>query len=230
MTMSDTPSFTLDDYQDASAPAASVPAPEAPPAQAAVQPPKRGRPPGRTAAREQAREPAREAVRSNVPQGLTRRRRDNVDPYHVPQDIIPEGYEYQWNAVSVTGNTDVVLDKSMGFYENHWRPVPAERHPGLFMPYGTTGQIVRGGVRLEERPKYLSDEARAEQVMAARMQMRVQTESVMGRMAKSLPDGLAAPNAYQRGRFNTDRAMVQIDRSLDIPQAAGNYQLAEHGE
>ncbi len=207
--------FVLDDLSEAPAPEAEAAAPASAPRRQARA--------TRTTARTQPREPVREEPR------LKRVRRDNVDPFFVPPDIIPEGFTYQWNAVSVIGNTDVVLDKLMGYYENHWRPVPAERHPGMFVPYGSKGEIIRGGLRLEERPKYLTDEANAEQVMIAKQQMRIQTESVMGRLGQTLGPGMAAPNSYQRSRFNTDRAMVQIDRNLDIP-AAGEYTLAEPGQ
>ena len=187
---------------------------------------RRGRPPGRASARPAAREPVRtEAVRE-IPRGLKRVRRDQTDQFDFPQSIIPEGWSYQWCAVSVYNNADVVRSKSMGYYENHWRAVMHERHPGVFAPPGTTGPIIRDGMCLQERPKYLTDEAKAEQVIAAKTQLRAQTESTMGRLAKHLGPGMEAPNAYQRGRFQTDQAKIQIDRSMDIPPPGG-YQPAD---
>lgn len=199
-----------------------APPPESPADPQATAAARRGRPPRAT--REVTREPVREAPR------LQRRRRDSVDPFRVPQDIIPEGMTYQWNAVTVMGNADVVLDKTMGYYENHWRAVPAERHPGMFLPYGSTGSIIRGGMRLEERPKYLTDEAMAEQAQIARQQMQIQSESVMGRMSKALPDGFAQPNATQRRAFKTggNNLRMSIDPALDVP--APGYTLADSGE
>jgi hypothetical protein len=199
--------------------------------------PKRGRPPKASAGREPAREAPREAalnsdghvvVRGRDGEVLTRRRRDGSDPFFIPDGIIPEGYTYQWNAVTVTGNADVVLDKTMGYYENGWRPVEAERHPGMFVPRGTKGHIIRGGCRLEERPLALTREAQREMEYQARLQMKTQSDSVMGSLNRALPDGFATPNASQRRQLGAggDNIRMSIDRGLDLP-ASGGYQIAE---
>jgi hypothetical protein len=49
-------------------------------------------------------------------------------------------------------------------------PVPAERHPGRFLPAGYTGSIIIGGMILMERPEELEQEARDEDRMRARAQ------------------------------------------------------------
>src|SRR6266446_3536245 len=112
------------------------------------------------------REPTRDASRSGgvVVTGrsgevLTRKRKGVADPFHIPAEMVPEGWEYQWCAVTVAGNAEVVLDMNLGFAENGWRSVPADRYPGRFMPPRSTGSIIRGGQMLMERPKALSDEA-----------------------------------------------------------------------
>src|SRR5215469_2284972 len=110
------------------------------------------RPATRGSGRDEAREPERESRDGELVVGrngevLTRKRKGGADPYHIPPELIPKGWTYQWNAISVVGNTDVVLDQANGMYENGWRPVPAERHPGMFIPRGKIGDIVRGGLR-----------------------------------------------------------------------------------
>lgn len=101
---------------------------------------------------------------------LTRKRTGNTDPYAIPQHIIPTGWDYQWNTYTVVGQEAV--DSQILMAENGWRPVPAERHAGMFMPEGYKGQILRGGMRLEERPKVLSEEAKREDYERAVGQVR----------------------------------------------------------
>lgn len=62
--------------------------------------------------------------------------------FDLAKDLAPVGMAYQWNehlnaAAKVVG----------------WKCIPASRHPGLFMPYGYTGDIEVNGLWLMERPK-----------------------------------------------------------------------------
>lgn len=189
---------------------------------------RRGRP--RT---KQQRDPVREATRGGPVVGrdgeqLTRRRVAGIDEYHIPDHIVPAGWSYQWNTVTVYNNNDLVVAQSMAMYENGWRPVPASRHPGMFVPVGTKGDIVRGGQRLEERPKSMTDEARAEDVSVARRQMLDRDQSLMG--------GKANVNAAMRGGFEMGgkyrgtggNLKMSIDPAIDAP--APSHPLAEPGE
>ena len=87
-------------------------------------------------------------------------------------DLIPDGWEYQWNTYTVSG--EKAVDSIQTMHLNGWEPVPAERHPGIFMPLDHKGMILRGGMCLEERPTQLSAEAREEESMKAAAQMRDQ--------------------------------------------------------
>jgi hypothetical protein len=69
----------------------------------------------------------------------------NRDPFDVPEHIIPRGMAYQWCS---TVPEDLAEKESKS-----WRPVPASRHDGLFMPAGTEGDIVVGTLVLMERAK-----------------------------------------------------------------------------
>ena len=134
-----------------------------------------GAPPVRRATRQQTREPVREAPGDKVFYGrngeqLTRVRSNGSDPYDVPQHLIPKGWTYQWNTVTVYNDTNITRRMTNQMYNNGWRPVPAERHDGIFMPIGAKGEILLDGLRLEERPKHMSDEARAEDVAVAKHQ------------------------------------------------------------
>jgi hypothetical protein len=50
----------------------------------------------------------------------------------------PAGMAYQWHGYSSADG---------------WNPVPCERHPGLFAPYGYQGNVELNGLFLMERPK-----------------------------------------------------------------------------
>jgi hypothetical protein len=182
----------------------------------------------RIAPREVSRAPSRKeaVVVGRDGQPLTRKRNSVNDPFHIPDNIVPKGWSYQWNVVSVIGNSDVVLSQNMAMYENGWRPVPAERHPGLFVPVGKTGDVVRDGQRLEERPMALTQEARAEDVMIAKRQIADRNESLkLAGVKNQMPDGFSMGGKY-RGTGGDIR--MSIDRALDIPTP--QHELAERGE
>jgi hypothetical protein len=151
---------------------------------------------------------------------LSRRRTATGDIFDIPLALVPKGIEYQWCAVSIAGNSEVLIDQTLMFQENGWRPVPAERHPGRFMPAGHKGSIIRGGQMLMERPTVLSDEARAEEYRKAYDQVRDRDEGLMGRkanLARSMGDGLELRrNTEYKGR----RTQMSIDNAYDIPAPA----------
>lgn len=173
-------------------------------------------------------ESGRTVVRGRDGEPLTRQRSGTADPFEIPPELIPEGWSYQWNAVSAFGNTDVLLDINMSMHENGWRPVPAERHPGRFVPAGTKGAVIRGGQMLMERPLALTEEARREDMVVAQSQIRDRNEAIMGRranLARSMPDGFSMGANY---RGAGARVNVSMDPGADIPRP--NYQFAELGE
>lgn len=127
--------------------------------------------PGSARLRAPVREPVREAPRDASPQGkrLVRKRRID-DPFHFNPRIIPDGVSYEWKRMSVYGQQDP--EHQVNLRENHWRPVPASRHPEL-MPdgYDKQGAITRKGMVLMERPAYLTQEARQEDYEIARAEV-----------------------------------------------------------
>lgn len=200
--------------------------PGRPPGIKATAPPTRGatRQPSRS---EQPRSLARDPDRGDaIVQGrngetLSRKSKAVGDPYDIPKELIPRGWEYQWNPFTVVGQQ--ATDAMLNMHANGWRPVPANRHPGMFVPVGEQGAVVKGGLRLEERPIALSQEARAEELDKARGQMRDQTESL--RLSKKLSPGFEVNKKY---RGTGGEVRMSIDRALDIP--APQHTLAEPGE
>lgn len=72
---------------------------------------------------------------------LTRRLQD---PTQIPTSDIPMGRAYQW----------MHLEHDKLHIDTGWAPVPYERHPGRFAPWGTTGNIEWNGLGLFEKPKF----------------------------------------------------------------------------
>lgn len=101
---------------------------------------------------------------------LVRRRRRTDDKFHVHPSKVPDGWSYEWKRQRVYGMEDV--DHQVNLRENHWTPVPGGRHPEM-MPIGWEGPITKDGMVLMERPQYLTDEARQEDLDIAREQVRV---------------------------------------------------------
>lgn len=92
------------------------------------------------------------------------RRHQHPDPFHVPAEVIPHGRSYQW--------WHLIHDK-FHFYRpenatpSGWAPVPASRHDGMFMPFGTSGAIEVNGLGLFDKSKFEVDADRAQQIDAA---------------------------------------------------------------
>jgi len=164
--------------------------------------PVRGRPSGRVEARGRDGEV------------LTRKRTHQGDIFAIDPKLIPPGWEYQWAAVSVTGNTEILLDQNLMMAENGWRPVPCERYPGKFMPIGHKGSIIRGGQMLMERPAVLCEEARAEDVRNAKQLISDRNESLkLAKVKDSMQGGFEMSGKY-RGTGGGIR--MEIDKSLDV--------------
>ena len=195
--------------------------------------PRRGRP-RKDARSESARELPREMREGLVVQGrngemLSRKRRGNIsDPLHVDPSMVPEGWEYQWNTVDVYGNADVVRRQSNEMYANGWRPVPAERHPGIWTAIDYKGPIMMAGCRLDERPKSLCDDAREDMRAEARRQTQDRDNSIMGGKAalrQNMPPGFEMDRRY---RGTGGELRMSIDPAVDVP--APQHRLAEPGE
>ena len=186
----------------------------------------RGRPRGQTRKDEDRGELRTGEVLGRNGEVLTRSHKGGIDPFENPNVHAPKGWKYQWNTVAVYNNSDVVADQVNQMFGNAWRPVPADRHPGIFTPVGATGSIVRGGQRLEERPKQLDDEARAEDIASARRQMRDRDESLMGAKANlrgALHGGFEMDPGRYRGTGGNLR--MTIDPGVDIPSPS--YKIAD---
>lgn len=188
--------------------------------------------PQRSSNRQQTREAVRDMprttrgkiqVRGRDGEILSRKRTSSGDIFAVPAELIDPGWEMQWIAVSVVGNTEIVMDQNLQMMENGWKSVDASRFPGRFMPEGYKGAIIRGGQGLYERPKVLCDEARAEDIRTARQLISDRNESLKLQDVKTnMPDGFEMSGKY---RGSGGEIRMSIDKGLDIAQPS--HTLAE---
>jgi len=180
-----------------------------------VAPVRRNRPDPRAQVRQPVRESNRAMpraggeVRGRDGEVLTRSRKSSTDPFEISTADVPAGWSYQWNAFQTFGAVEA--DRQRAMWENGWRPVPMSRYPGRFAPVGTEGDIVRDGLRLEERPLQLTMEAQAEERQMARRQVTNQREQL----------GLAVQKEVGGGGFAADPRAVRGTgvRQLDVSMA-----------
>jgi hypothetical protein len=95
------------------------------------------------------------------------------NPFDIPLGEIPEGSSYEWKRYSISGQSadhDPFYLASMR--RQGWEPVDPKRHPNWVPPGYDKPNIIRDGLILMERPKELTDEARAEVRALSKQQMR----------------------------------------------------------
>ena len=167
------------------------------------------------APREPAREPAREAgvVLGRDGQPI-RRVRANSDWSYIEPSLIPEGWVYGWKMYSVMGDEQTYLGYQADLYRAGWRPVPAERHDGMFLPRGATGSVRMRGFTLMERPIELEMEARAEEKAAADAQKNG-AEQQFGLSPRS--PGFEGPRESNHPFVRQNTGIKQTIEHVDLP-------------
>lgn len=127
-----------------------------------------------------------------------------TDRFDVPVSMIPDGWSYQWIAVSVTGKPV----NNTGMFQNGWEAVPAKRHDGVFMEKGHEGSIIIDDQMLCERRIELTLEARAEEIAAAKSLLRTQNDQFKPR----LPDARNRRGTGLRVKRSIERLPDDIGR------------------
>jgi hypothetical protein len=84
-----------------------------------------------------------------------------ADPFEIDPRLIPRGMTYQWN----TEPGPIAGDAGT------WRSVQHSRHPGVFAPWGTNGNIEVGGLYLCERPEEIARRANEQATTKAKQQI-----------------------------------------------------------
>ena len=131
-------------------------------------------------------------------------------PDHIKAKYAEEGYELQWNAISVLGKDDHGHQARM--FNAGWRAVPAERHPGVWLPAEAKGDIVIGGLRLEESPVQLVNEYRMEEKQAADDQVNGSRKQFgFAPTARGFEGADTSNNPAVRQNTFARRTMVHVD-------------------
>lgn len=127
---------------------------------------------------------------------------DSQDRFHVPADDVPEGWDYEWKRRTVLQKEDPAYQVQLS--RTGWEPVPASRHPSYMPMDGKYETIERDGMILMERPKEISDRAKAYELQKARAQVRQKEEQ------------LNAQPAGQFGRQKSDgSSLVKVGKSYE---------------
>jgi hypothetical protein len=198
--------------------------------------PKRG--PGRPPKMNATREPSRDGSRDRVILGrdgevLKRKMTSVADPYHVPEELKEPGWTYQWNTVSVVGNTEVVAHQQSMMIANGWRAVPANR-PGFKERFGMEDDkrnpsncIIIGGMRLDERPAQLTEEAQTAEYRAAVEQTRDRDSALTGGKANLRASLEAQSIPVNKSGYQGRKTQVSIDIDPDAPRPSYQYGTEE---
>jgi hypothetical protein len=125
-----------------------------------------------------------------------------IDPYFIPVELLGRypDLSFEWKEHEIYGRPDELQRTS--YEQQGWRAVPYRMFPELGLP-GARGPIIRRDMVLMERPKHLTEQARAEEIALAR-----QSERAYRERAQVTPDG-QAPRMPTR--------MTQRVEPLEIP-------------
>ena len=157
--------------------------------------------------------PARETDVASAPStGPVRRRvRQGTDRYAFDKSIVPDGFVYQWKRHSILGQEDPAYMAEL--HQLGFDPVPAERHPGIFLPADYKGVIVIGGQILMERHIENECEARREDKKKADDQLRGSREQFgMVPRARGFEGADANPGARRNSGVRVGREVVDAPR------------------
>lgn len=126
---------------------------------------------------------------------------DGVDKFYIDPRIIPDGWSYEWKTLSVLGKENPSYQVALA--HRGWEAVPRSRHPEM-MPDNYRGETIeREGMILMERPLEITNEVKANDLRAARQQVRSKEEQLGG----------APSGTFERD--NKGNSLVSVKRSFE---------------
>jgi hypothetical protein len=149
---------------------------------------------------------ARAAARAAQIKGHLGSMDEGIDEFFIEPTVVPDGWTYEWKRKTVMGAEDPSYQVSLA--RMGWEPVPAGRHPEM-MPAGMSkADIERKGMILMERPKEITDEARAIEHRRAREQVYVKEQQL-----SNAPEGtLTRDHAQARPNIKKSYSPVSIPK------------------
>lgn len=124
--------------------------------------------------------------------------------YDIPEEVIPDGMDWQYKRVSYAGKEDITHQMGM-MRDGAWDPVPHEAWPERLGKFGVPGQaIVIDGLMLMQRPMQYTVEAMAEEKKAAK-------DRVSNQMAELGLSNTALPRAKPKIKTRYETLTVPND-------------------
>lgn len=99
------------------------------------------------------------------------------DEFYVPKRLIPRGYSVEWKRVS-TINKEEDDSYFVGLADQGWEPATTDQFPTLVSKNYKGKSIIRKGMMLMIRPVELTEEARQEDIAAAREQVESKLQAL----------------------------------------------------
>jgi hypothetical protein len=93
-----------------------------------------------------------------------------------------------------------------------WRPVPAERHDGMFMPKGHKGEINIDGCVLVERPLEYSIRAKQADTRRANEQVRAKEQQIRGGQVENVSLDTQHPTAIRTNRVGKSYEAIPVPK------------------
>jgi hypothetical protein len=145
---------------------------------------------------------------------------DSPDRLHIPRDLFPEGYDFQWVTVSVLGME--VPEHTAKFERRGWTMVHGQDFDGIFdgkfLSKGSDGPIVVDGLALMARPLELSLKAKRAELAAAREAVMIKQQQLTGGDLPGVSLDSRHPTAVASNRINRTIEPVQIPRDGDYSE------------
>jgi len=126
----------------------------------------------------------------------------STDKFYIDPRVIPDGWSYEWRTLTIWGKEDPSY--AVNLAQKGWESVPRTRHPEMMPEHHAGNTIVRDGQMLMERPKEITDEAKAKEYRAARDQVRAKESQLSGAPAGQFErDNKGAPMASVKKSYET---------------------------
>lgn len=142
---------------------------------------------------------------------------DSEDRLHIPQEMFPDGYDFQWITHTVLGQEFGQLRSR--FERTGWTPVHQEDFNGIFdgrfMTRGAQGEITVDGLVLMARPMEFSIRARKEEQRRAREVVQVKQQQLTGGDLPGVTLDTRHSSALSTNRINRTIEAVEIPKDSE---------------